>query len=339
MVVGCGRLDSPEAKLPPLQPLLVREWYTSPRLVLPISLSIGNGWVAVTDAGLSPAVHVVSSADSSVRLYTGSRGDGPGQFRSVYSSAIQSDSLLWINDLTARRLTSFRLPSAVSGPALYRKSIALSHAPALTSPIWFGDSVVVSPGFLEQGRLAAITPEGRLLRTFGALPDSVEGVPPAVVQHAYMGVAARHPAKPLLVVAVRHADQLEIHALDQGSVRKVRVHGGFQPRYRVRTRYGARVMATDGNLRFGYVDVAATERAIYALYSGRKRSEAPGAAHLARYVYVFDWQGRVRQRFTLQTPVLGITVDERGHRLFFIRREPEPAVLVATMPPLPARSH
>jgi hypothetical protein len=98
-------------------------------------------------------------------------------------------------------------------------------------------------------------------------------------------------------------------------------------------------MTTDGKLRFGYVDAAATDKAIYTLYSGRTRSEAPGAAHLGRYVYVFDWSGRILQRFTLETPVLGISVDERENRLFFIRREPEPVVVVAAMPPLPAPRH
>ncbi len=60
---------------------------------------------------------------------------------------------------------------------------------------------------------------------------------------------------------------------------------------------------------FYYIDCAATGQYLYALFAGH-RTDGPGGGlvRAARYVHVFDWQGRLVRVLGLDREVSAITV-------------------------------
>lgn len=104
----------------------------------------------------------------------------------------------------------------------------------------------------------------------------------------------------------------------------------FEPRFWVKD--GA--MATDGSLRFGYVDVATSREDIFALFSGRAREGFKEEAPLGDYVHVFSWDGAFRRALKLDAGMLAVAVDPAGMILYGARINPTPAIVRYSLPAL-----
>jgi TolB-like 6-blade propeller-like len=181
---------------------------------------------------------------------------------------------------------------------------------------------------LNGGRLAVFSSSGEFTGTVGDTPPAAPGVPAQVAGHAYQSTARLSPDRTRLALVTRHADRLEIYRADGTLAARATGPRGFEPVYSVaRNPRGEPIFGSGRDLRFGYVDVAATEERIYALYSGRTRGQAPGRANFGRWVHVYDWSGRLHEVLGLDSDVLGIAVSADGGTLYAVRHEPAPALV------------
>jgi hypothetical protein len=94
-------------------------------------------------------------------------------------------------------------------------------------------------------------------------------------------------------------------------------------------------MATGDDLRAGYVDLASTDRHVYALFSGNVMGEAGQQTFFGRQVHVFDWSGRMVARLELDEPALTMALAPDESRLYAVRHEPQPSVVRYDLPRLP----
>ena len=307
--------------------------YEGPRLGSPAALAIAGPYLVVADDYADSVVQVVDRRSGRMVRSLGRKGAGPGEFKAPWRFAGPAGrpGELWLYDMGLMRLTRIPLPNDV-GAGAQRLSIPLPQLP-LTAPVWADDSLLLSPGiFGASARIARIARSGRLIGYAGPPPPGPASTPMMVRQHAYQASAAYSPARGLLVLADRHADRLELYRADGTPVRTITGRRGFGPVYTVGTHGGAPAMATGEDLRFGYVDVAATGDAIYALYSGRTRREFPGRASLASTLHVFGWDGRLKRSIPLDANVSRIAVDSAAAELYAVRSEPTPAVLRYRLP-------
>ena len=74
-------------------------------------------------------------------------------------------------------------------------------------------------------------------------------------------------------------------------------------------------MRTGPDLRFGYVDVAAANDGVYALFSGRTRECFERDAVFGRFIHVFSWAGRYERVLSTDADLLNITLDASGNTL------------------------
>jgi hypothetical protein len=131
-----------------------------------------------------------------------------------------------------------------------------------------------------------------------------------------------------VAVATRHADRLDIYRPDGTRVASADRPLGFEPVYQVARAAGRPTMATGDELRFGYIDVATTDRYVYALYSGLRRADAPGRANYGRVVRVFDWNAKLVRTMELDQLVFSIAADPSDRRLYAAAIDPSPALVV-----------
>jgi hypothetical protein len=68
-------------------------------------------------------------------------------------------------------------------------------------------------------------------------------------------------------------------------------------------------MASDATARLAYSDAAVTADLIYAVYSGRTRKEGGAEAAFGKEIRVFDWNGTLVKRRTVDDILSAIAVD------------------------------
>lgn len=302
-------------------------------LIRPQTIGTMSDWLLVGDVPRPHALHVIRRSDGRRLASWGREGGGPGEFRHLWGIQPSGDGGAWLYDPSLSRLTLLDVAALVAGRSQpVRRSVNLQSDLNPMTALWISDTLLVSSGMFTRGRLAMFDGSGRLTRTAGPMPPAREGVPPAVAQHAYSGTLVLHPSRPLVAIGTRHADRLEIYQTDGQLVRVARGPRNFEPVYEVQVHGGVPAMASGEDMRFGYIDLAATGDRLYALYSGFTRGERPGRANFGQQVHVFDWDGKLHRVLPLDQPVLGIAVSDDGQNIYAVRHDPEPAVLRYTVP-------
>jgi hypothetical protein len=266
----------------------------------------------------------------------GVRGQGPGEFMSLSAIIPVEDAetpRAWLFDVARSQLTlaEFDIPYQLR-PTYGDDVIQLESGYLPVHPGFLGDSLIVSFGLMSrEARLAYFDAgTGSFLRLAGDLPPNPKDAPLMVAQHAYTGEQAVHPGTGMIVLATLYADQLEVYHPNGEPEMVVRGPEQFTPTYDVRQRQGLDMLATTKETRFGYIDVEVTDRFIYALYSGRYRSNP--ISDSGRLVHVIDWEGRLHRVYDLGADASGLAVDEALGRLYGTQQTPRPAVLQWKLP-------
>ena len=75
------------------------------------------------------------------------------------------------------------------------------------------------------------------------------------------------------------------------------------------------------------MDLAVTDKYVYALYSGRTFKKHKMAAYEGETIYVYDWTGRLVKTYQLDVAITQFCVDEDENRLFAMANIPEPTIV------------
>jgi hypothetical protein len=320
---GPGELDHTS-----LHPVAVhgRVLATGDYLGLPTRImSVGENLV-VLDAAGPKSIHLITAREGRLQRSTGTSGAGPGEFRGA--SAIARDpkdvNAAWIYDVTLSRMTRVSATAGAGSPTI----INLAGKLTPVQPFWINDTLLASPSLSPNGRISFFSARGDYLRSEGVLPEQNGSIPPSVLQQAWMGKMVANPRTGELALATMYADQLEFYSPEGKRLRTVRGPFRFDPKFTVANAQGMAVMGQGDDMRFGYMDVAGTDRFIYALFSGRTREAHRGGASFSRYVHVYDWQGNLKRVLQLDSDVLGMDVSQDGRVLYATRHDPAPAIMV-----------
>ena len=292
----------------------------SDSLARPSKIYAVGSYLVILDSYAQPPIHVIRSSDGTYVASLGRPGEGPGEFVSPWSVDIPSreEASFWVHDLTQIRSTHFDIGAHLEGRDPVQEIVNFNIGFTLTSPILINDSLFISPGFLtEDGRLARLTRNGNHKDTVGSALAARDRVPAAVLQHAYQSRMKASPDRSRLVLGTFYADRLEIYSVNGERLALVEGPDLFDPIFEVGTMEGQPVHSTTNETRIGYIDLAITDKRIYALYSGRLRGQQGGWANLVR---VFDWNGNYITSYDLQAAAVGIAV---------VSRDSEPDILYA----------
>lgn len=307
---GSGTGDScaltSDGSTPVLAGTLVHE---SPVLAIPTQVRVHGNYLVVIDAGSDSAVHAFHRTDGRFVRSFGRRGKGPGEFTGAWSLAPSrtSPAVVWVYDLPLRRFTPLTLegehdtstPSAMTfgGPAIP------------LGPLWLTDSTIASLGLYLDGRIALYDSRGQVKTTL------FENSRPSAVQPlAEQATLVRHPSLPVFFAANRY--QRSIQILDLSTERL-----NTSPTHR---RPKTSAISLD---QLAYLDAAATDEHVYALFSGRDGQAFGQRATFGTCIHRFNWDGIDRGSFRLETEVISIAVDDSSKTLYAIRHAPTPAIL------------
>ena len=77
------------------------------------------------------------------------------------------------------------------------------------------------------------------------------------------------------------------------------------------------------NTNMGFYGVSATEKFIYASYSGLKRKKYHDNNKLLDYITVFDWNGNLKKVYKVEGGLFTLAVDEALNRIYIVTKNLE----------------
>ena len=300
------------------------------QLALPYKAAVVDQYLVVIDLGADSVLHIIDRMNGTLVRSFGRRGEGPGEFKGIWSLDRSPEHRfgLWVFDIGLLRTTYLDVKHVLGDSTRYRvRSVNFVSEAAMTGPVRTADGRFLSLGFYTQGRLGVFNAEGVQDTILGELPPASEKIRPSDRQHAFQATLAIHPRRHLLAAVLRHGSQLEIYHND-GSLLK-RVDGPLPIQIETNIDFSGRLSGfrlTDHS-RYGYVDAVASDRFIFALFSGRLLGAFRARATFGRYVHVFDWQGQLKRVLELDRDAIAIAVDSETTALYSVIHDPQPAIL------------
>lgn len=264
----------------------------------------------------------------------GRRGSGPGEFRTIWSIQVRGgpggEHTVWSYDPQLARLTGNTFDAnGILGPGDSIVNLQLAGSPI--SVQWLNDSVLVASGFFVEARLALLDNAGRLTKMIGQIPLERADVPAFAAQQALQPSMAVRPGGGEVALGARYAGRIDIYSLPSGNLTSGQVPIPFSPAMTLSKRGELTIFVSGQDTRFGYTAITGTADRIYALFSGRTRSES-GQAYAGQDVHVFTWSGEFLEAFRLDRDVVDIAITRNGKELFATAFEPEPSIVVYAIP-------
>ncbi len=278
----------------------------------PITVLARDGYLWAIDRSGDPYLHVIDLATGDRVLSFGRRGEGPGEF--AFPVALfphpRMASAVTVYDGQQRRFTEITLDSG-RVPRIGNIS-SLSRAPIPLQVGRVGDHYV---GWLRDSAW-----RWSRFRLNDSAPSTVAGplVGPEsaprterIKASANITVCAR-PDGSGFAALYGSAGRIELHDSMAAFLGLAGVpdstNGEFVTEPGGRMRWDRR--------RFFYAGCAATNRFVFALFSGRVEGVPGKLAYAGDQVQIFDWQGVLRGELELSTDVVDITVDSGGAALY-----------------------
>lgn len=299
--------------------------YDGSAMGFPTRLAVARDRLIVLDTRGSQVVHILDSATGGLIESFGGRGEGPGEFAGPRSiDVVPSGDAFWIHDLNQQRSTLFSIEPPTNKYGSHRESRILTFEEGIgvLDPIHLGEGEILASGMFEKGRLGHFDPEGRLFRASGELPPAPNGLQPHQIQFIHQGALRGTPSRDRFALSSIFFTRVEL--FDRHGISRGLVHPPVELDPEIRTgRRGDRSIAyVSPEAPAGYIDIAVTDEAIYALYSGRDPAVYKEASVYADQVHVFDWTGDFVGALNLDHDALAIAVSNDDKTLYTIRHDP-----------------
>jgi hypothetical protein len=267
---------------------------------------VQDGVLWISDHSGDPYLHLVDLRDKRLIASRGRQGEGPGDFGEPPQFSLRpGDSTgVWAYDARLRRLT--RESASINNGYRTLKGPG-EQLESVWSYAWISGDRLVGTGDVDTNRLRFTDSAGRTLATVKSSllgPDSVSLEARRSLSAAYF--TCIDVSRGRIAIAYVTAGRIDIHDSLGAMVAHANVpfpsNGEFE--LGKRGRWTAR---TDWRY---YADCTATGNHLYGLFAGH-RTDGPGKGHTvaARYVHVFDWDGRLIRTFELDHEMSTIAVD------------------------------
>lgn len=293
-------------------------------------------FVVVSQPYHEPHLLVIDTATGQVAQALGRHGEGPGEFNfpGDVSRVGGAAERIWIADPGLRRLTPLRL---VDGQVRIDTAAIVSPgvgAKAFGGTPWTDTTFLISGSYAE-GRFQVISQSGVVISRLGEQERGDTAVPLPIMLAASQEVLAVDHSRRRIVGAGIMNGIVRIYDSLGTVLHRAETPYAIAPYYRIGTKEGAVSMQPQPGTRYGYLGVAATDRLIFTLFSGRTIRGHQGGASAGRFIHVFNWDGRLVGILELSEAVGAISLTPDGRTILASGWEPQPAVLRIRIPKLP----
>lgn len=288
--------------------------------------------LVVLNAYTAPHVFVIDRVTGDLRQSFGAHGHGPDEFMFTFSAVASPDEdLLWISDPGQGRLAGVPVRDDGTLRPTDFELVRFERTVFRHVLVLPGRRFVVSD-FSGRGRFVAVDRQGRVVDAYARPPSYGSDTPSAVGALAHAEILARHPHGGTVAAAgVRTgslllfsgefaaADTAEVPFPTVPEIEVTRPRDEGLPGYRMHSPYG-------------YLDLAATPRHLFALYSGRRLRDHGEEASAGSELHVYTWTGELVAILRMDTALRAVAVDPADGIAYGTRWEEDPAVVSFELP-------
>lgn len=320
--------------------LLHGERITEPGLLsFPVQILVVGEIIIVLDNNSDTLGVVLDRSTGRLLARFGPSGRAAGDFIAPVAVDVDpsSDRSFWVIDGQLQRATRLSVVFRSKAGIRIRTDSTVPFPVKDTTPIVTGfvdrTGAFILAGFFDRARFARVSSGASRWVAFGPQPPGDEDVPLRVRQQAYQTCFAPDPSRVKFAAATRYSDRLEVFRMDGSRLASAKRIRGFEAVYGVRRTARGLAMLAGTDLRYAYLSVTADSQSIYALFSGRTQSEAPGRAWFGSVVEQYDWNAVRRRVYGLDEDAVAIATEEGGQVLYAVVHGRVPAVVRYELPP------
>lgn len=258
----------------------------------------------------------------------GDWGQGPDELLFPVSLFASGDNTMTFWDINKRKYSAMQITdgdTVIRFNHLFENRDSLFHFEVL--PV--ANNRFVATGIYKDYRLVLLDSNGCFSKGFGQCPfrDEEESrVSGMIRSEIYQGKIAVNPSGTKLVHALLHADILSFYEISgSGDLQLKSEQINAYPDYQ----YNSAAMSISSPVY--YLDVCATGRYVYALYSGRNYKDHKEKAVVGKTVKVYDWNGKIVKKINLDTDVKVMCVSSDDRKIYAIAHHPDPVLVSFTL--------
>ncbi len=282
----------------------------------------------VLDVQQDSLFHGVDLANNRYRGMFGAKGQGPDEFIHPCGLKALGNGRWACFDLGKNDVNMISLDA--NGNMVGLSRMFKNKAFMTFNIVPLSEELFILNGETNGAMLALIDKEGTVLSVSDEYPykdDAEKNIPVRFRAMAYQGTL-RVNDNGYVAYAFHGAKQVHLYKVENKMIKKVgEVIDGYGHYIPDMSREGAYSSAHDSNYPECYMDLALTDKHVYALYSGRTYKEHKMAAFEGNTIYVYDWTGELLKTFQLDVPITRFCIDKDERVMYATANVPEPTIV------------
>lgn len=258
----------------------------------------------------------------------GQIGQGPGEF-------LHFDNFYHINNnygFYDRRLRTSNDIIFLKDRILLNKNVRYGSIHYRLVPTAFNTFVGIGP--YEKGLFHILDIKGIAVDTIGEQPyrdEAERSVPELARAMAYQGKIVTSPKGDYLVHAIFMSPIISFYKLSLANIELLKSHVDCYPTYKPELGNNSYASAMSRSNILGFIDVAVTDRYVYALLSGKSTRESGLSAFAGNVIRVYDWNGNLLKIYTCNTDLTTLCVSADDSIMYAIGLVEDYELLVANL--------
>lgn len=290
------------------------------------NIHIVDSFLVILDSKSDFIFHIINLNNMEWKDF-GIIGHGPNEFIHPFHFHYKGSNNLCIWDLMKCSLTELHLKEIYNNED--NKQIDLLTSQTENSNISILPTIYntyITLGIYKEGMFKLINREGELINSFFEYPykdDEEKNIPTQNRALAYQGSIMTNPSLTKFCFACMDAPIINFYSITNDSIKLINSIIDGYANYKPINNSSA--MMPDNKTAFACI--YATENYVYALYSGRTRSEYKNTAFESQEIRVYDWSGKQVKKFLTDIPLSLICVTHDDKYIYAIADNPNPEIL------------
>ena len=284
-------------------------------------LALNQGSIVGLDLAqaVQPFFCIKQNGESQTLFRFGNKGQGPDDFLWPASIQFINNKTIGAFDMMSGTYNEFCIPNEHRELKIDKKikfQMQLSHVLKTAFNQYIGLSV-------EEEMFLLADSTGMSVTTFFEYPYKDKDERQFVYRsHAYQGALASNPSKNKFVYYSFQGDIIHFYKIENNNIIPIAKIENEYPLYKKINDNNEGVMF-DKNGKIGYIAAYATEKFIYAIFSGIKIIEQKSINFEGKILHVFNWNGVLVKEYELDVPCSYLCVSDDDGKIWAIASEPD----------------
>lgn len=310
--ISSCNISSKKEDFPKTLTLTGERWFIGDSLGKAFSIEMVGNKLLVHDEHTKTLFTAIDLKKPYQAYHFGTRGGGPDELMNP-GAVIAEQNAFKVFDFGKMSFLKYDLDSIVAKKTNPKKLFQIEESYIL-SAIEIPPYYIASGFFPDKKRLLVLDAGGENVATTGNYPVNEEtytNTPSQVLGLAYQSQICKEPNGNRFALATRYGGIIQFFEWNAAQKQAEEIHRVeyFSPEFATENIGGTPNFLPTKKTRWGYLSVTATDKYVFALYSGKIQSPE-NAFYAGNIVHIYDWEGKPISMLQLDYNVTSITIKE-----------------------------